>query len=533
MRVLAPKPIAFGLLFLGWVGACRVGAFDQGDRLEGPGGLRAAKISEVVFDATMQTLGRVTKGHKLVGAVLREMPPDTKAPFVAAVLDKLKKLKDVGQPTQTAVEAHNIIEKLGAREGYQPRARGFLGGTKDELAESVEKLKAVHTDRSWRDRLRPRTIGPEDIGRAEADLANPLRQSVSSLLEEWKRREASLGTYDDRIRVINGYYHELYQFEQILSSIKVTHQIIYYEQLDLLQVVLPALNGARSEFERLAREEREEFSAIKREYALRSKIIDLLDLKTGNDRKTREFEAQLKTQEEALQDLRSSLADREADVRSLHTGIELEEQAGSRFEAAANRPFTDCPNHAPLNECTHTTIVNNYFKSRKENLALARRAAENVEALRPRLNDAQATIARHQSSEAAASNRIAATRDAQATETQRYTEEMTRVWNEARGKYDSETEESLRRQRELEWDSLSRTDPDSLILKEEIARVLRRLSEVPTNPSGDPRSDNPFRSSGSSQAAGSPSTIGPNPFAPAAKRPSPDDLGPGPNPFRR
>ena len=208
MRRPATRTLLLLLMVAGSHGAGESIASDQdeaqGDRPASSGGLGIAKGTEIFFESTMEALGRMTKGHKLVGAILSELPLDTKGPFIANCLSKLSKAKELGQPLQTVIDAQKIIENLQAGGQYRPKARGVLAGTKDEIQAMAEQLEAVHADKGWKSLLRPQAIGPEDVD-AAASLTSPLRQSVADLLAAWKRREALQERYKDSVRIVSAY----------------------------------------------------------------------------------------------------------------------------------------------------------------------------------------------------------------------------------------------------------------------------------------------------------------------------------------
>ena len=167
------------------------------------------------------------------------------------------------------------------------------------------------------------------------------------------------------------------------------------------------MSGIVSQFKRLQEEEGVEILAIKQEYALRSKVLDLLDLKLGQEKKEREFDARIRDHKNRLKNIESLLAAKRAETQGIRSGIGLEEQAPSRHEALAGRPYSDCPNNCTLETCTHGDLKNNYVRMKNDNLRLAREAANTVAVLQVRLREAEAAMGRSDVEARNVSNQIA------------------------------------------------------------------------------------------------------------------------------
>jgi hypothetical protein len=493
------------------------------------GGLGTAKNTEIVIESAMEGLGRMTKAHKLVGAILREMPSETHGTFIAGCLDKLKKVKELGEPLQKVMDAQKIIEGLQRGE-YRPKAHGLFAGSKDEIRSMAERLEKVHVDQDWERLLRPEAIRPEDIEAAETSLASPLRESVTNLLADWKRREARQEYYKECQRIVLAYRKELMAVESFIES-KGTNPFIWNEQFDLLEIVLPAWGNSAASFKRLYDEEGYEISRIKQQYSLRSKTVDVIDLKKAHEIKEAQFDKQIVDRKKRLQDLQSQIRNRQADVRGIGNGIVLEEHARGRYQALANEPYTLCPNGEKFENCIHTELKARYVKMKEDNLKLARQAADRKAGLGIRLREAESTLERLSFERENVSAQIAGAEDARKKAAQNYYEAMTRVCNEARKQYSRETEELRRQQFAQELRELEQTDADSLILQEARSRAWRRLLNAPSKPSGSGAQQNPF---GSAAPEKSPGGLLPhdtrNPFAPARPAPGVDDNDR--NPFR-
>ena len=478
----------------GYVCCESLSAADSETQLESEpaSGLSSEKQAEIVFDATMEVLGRVAEAHKLVGNILSELPPETNGPFIEQVLEKLSTLHRLGEPAQKVIEAHRIVERLQAREGYRAEPWGILSGTKTELQSRVEKLAETHADRDWERFLQPRNIRPQDIELAQVSWSSPLRESVADLFGEWKRRESSLQIYTERRRIVRSYRNELNKIEARLSKIPATNEFILLEQLDLVDVVLPSLNSADESWERLYREEELQIEEIQHEYSLRSKIIEVLDLKTTLERKRAEFDLHIDNYKAKERHLQLRLTSAIAQTDGIRARISYENQARANFESLSNRPYTACPRGNPFDTCTHGPQKAAYLKDKQDNLDRAQQSAARAAALRPRLDSAESSIRQLQTESAIVAEQRAGSESARDAEVHRYTGEITRIVTDARYEHALGVEELRRQERALRLKQLQRSDPEELILQEMRSRVLRRLVEYISTNSDAAKAANPF-----------------------------------------
>lgn len=460
------------------------------------------------------------------------------------LVERLNRVDGIEKPVEHLIDRLAKAEDL--REAVNGVRRGepspwkvpdslFISKAAEGVERTIRNLRPLHVETSWKDEIQPRSVGIDDIERADPEFLKELDGSLRFLLKTASRYERLQRRVEENLKVVEAYRQGLrtYQIslERIFEQLDAAPEFLFWEWWAADQIGL-RLADLRSILERFQTETKTAAREVSSTYSVRSKLLDAARRQSAHKRRLENLDER-RNQLEA--DDARAVQTIEADRRQAQrVAAEMNEadQARARSDASASRPYV-CPysgvDFATCTNPSHRQAKDNYLALRNLNLELARAAAQRSGQSRAQLDQIQGEVDRLERSRLAHEAEREAVQNGLEREENDYQREIGVIVDSVR---DLTTAEEVEVER-LRRDEAERSSRDeamqSRIHNEAVARFFRRLSQARSRsatkanpfdntPQSKTRQGNPF------DAPSRPNGT-PNPFD-APERP----LG-GQNPF--